>query len=105
MRRTVLVLGMLLAATFFFGETLSSSDGLFAQPQARVQARSGDCDSDCDGTPDQLRLKDGSCQETISLDTECDGTQDQLQIHDQTNDYQHSKDGGDDGTQTRTGRA
>ena len=105
MRQSVLVLGVLLAAAFFFGETLSSDTGLFAESQARVQARSGDCDKDCDGTPDkdriQERLQDGSCQTAVLLEGDSDCTQDQK--HDQVK--LHDMNGSDDGTQMRKGRA
>ncbi len=97
MKRTVLVFGTLLAMVFFFGQTVSSTGGVYAQSQARVQSQTGDCENDCDGEPDQERLQDGSCKTVVTIAADCDGTQIQ--------DQNHDKDGGNDGIQTRTGRA
>ncbi len=74
MKRVVLAVGLILVAGMLFAAGPSGG----ARVPSQVQARTGECNSDCDGEPDQIF--------------------DQLQIHDRTNDQDQVQDQLHDGS-------
>lgn len=109
MKRVVLVIGLILVAGVLFA---AGPNGGAGEGKA-VQARTGDCTSDCDGPDlirDRLQLKDGSCQDDATAVAATVATAAPAGDVLQDQDRQHDADGtGDDQLQDqihlRTGRA
>lgn len=73
MKRVVLVIGLLIVAGTVFAGGRPELSGV--AKQAQTKAQTGECDNDCDGVPDQIRLKerlkDGSCQDDLGVASVC----------------------------------
>ncbi len=69
MKRVVLVVGLLLVVGTLFAAGRAETPGI--AKQAQTKAQTGECDSDCDGEPDQVRLRDrlqdGSCRDDLTV--------------------------------------